>query len=173
MTTPQRNAHMNALHMKRVLQLKLKRLEAKLSVAMEKAGVSLNHKESLDFENIMAEEDEGIIKEYSKDSFEDIFWNQQKKSLTKKGNAKKGIRWHPLIIKWCLYLRHQSSKEYETIRDSGCIALPSQRTLRDHSNAVKAVSGYSFEVDNQLLQAANLNNSPSYHRLVGIPTSLW
>lgn len=66
-------------------------------------------------------------------------------------------------------MRHQSNKAYETLTDSGCIALPSQRTLRDYSNAIKAGSGFSPEVDKQLLQAANLRNSPSYHALVGIP----
>ncbi len=78
----------------------------------------------------------------------------------------KGNRWHPLMIRWCLYLRHFSNKAYDTIRESGCITLPSQRTLRDYSNAVKAEAGFSPEVDNQLLQAAQLLTSPSYHGLV-------
>ena len=38
-------------------------------------------------------------------------------------------RWHPLFIKWCLYLRHLSGKAYELVRDSECVQLPSQRTL--------------------------------------------
>ena len=61
-----------------------------------------------------------------------------------------------LMIKRCLYLRHQSNKAYETLRESGCISLPSQRTLRDYSNAVKARAGFSMEMDQQLLQAAEL-----------------
>ena len=135
---------------------------------METAGITLGDEISLDFEKIMADKDEGIAKKYSKDSFEYIFWKQQQEALAKKGNAKKGIQWHPLVIKWCLCLRHQSNKAYETLRDSGCIALPSQRTLQDYSNAVKAGSGFSFEVDDQLLRAAHLMNSPSYHSLVTI-----
>ncbi len=70
------------------------------------------------------------------------------------------------MIKWCLYLRHHSSKAYETLRDSGCLVLPSQRTLRDYSNAVKAEAGFSSDVDWQLLQAAKLSMSKSYHALV-------
>ena len=77
----------------------------------------------------------------------------------------KGIRWHPLIIRWCPYLRHQSSKVYETFRDSS-IALPSQRTIRDYSNAIESGAGFSFEVDCQLVQATNLTTNPDYHRLV-------
>ena len=63
------------------------------------------------------------------------------------------------MIRWCLYLRHYSSKAYD---DSGCIVLPSQRTLRD---SIRADAGFSSEVDQQLLQATKLSTSPSYHAL--------
>ncbi|XP_019855057.1 PREDICTED: uncharacterized protein LOC109583952 [Amphimedon queenslandica] len=59
-----------------------------------------------------------------------------------------------------------TNKAYETIRDSGCIALPSQRTLRDYSNAVKAEAGFSSQVDNQLLLASKLMTSAKYHNLI-------
>ena len=78
------------------------------------------------------------------------------------GTKKNGIRWYPLIIKWCLYLRHQSSKAYETFRQSGCIQLPSQRTLRDYSHAVKAGAEFS---SCQLIETANLRFSPNFHGL--------
>ena len=50
-----------------------------------------------------------------------------------------GIRWHPLIIKWCLYLLYQSSKLYE---ESSILALPSQRTLSVYSHAVNTGAGF-------------------------------
>ncbi|KAL5470914.1 hypothetical protein EMCRGX_G028971 [Ephydatia muelleri] len=59
-------------------------------------------------------------------SFQRIFWMQQVEAAKKK---KRGVRWHPLMIRWCLYLRHRSSSAYEALRNSGCIVLPSQRTL--------------------------------------------
>ena len=51
------------------------------------------------------------------------------------------------------------------MRDSGCITLPPQRTLRDYSNAVKSEAGFSSEVDEQLWLAARLNTNPKYHSL--------
>ena len=33
-----------------------------------------------------------------------IFWSQQMKSATV--SSSKGRRWHPLVIKWCLYIQH-------------------------------------------------------------------
>ena len=44
-------------------------------------------------------------------------------------------------------------KAYETIRDSGCIYLPSQRTLRDNYHCVRASAGYLSDVDLQLVGA--------------------
>ena len=96
------------------------------------------------------------------DSFQRVFWEQQKEAMTKK---KTSMRWHPLMIKWCLYLRHLSSKAYEALRDTGCVHLPSQQTLRDYSNCVKAGPGFSLEVDKQIMTAAKLTSSPEWHRL--------
>ena len=59
------------------------------------------------------------------------------------------------MIRWCLYLRHQSSKAYETLRDTG-ISLLSQRTLRDYTYSCKAATGFSSEVDQQLILASRV-----------------
>jgi hypothetical protein len=103
---------------------------------------------------------------WPENSFQSIFWKEQKKALSRKGSSKNGCRWHPLMIRWCLYLRHQSGKAYETLRQSGCISLSSQRTLHEYSHSVKAGCGGTNEEDVQLLQAADLEASPDYHRLV-------
>ena len=60
------------------------------------------------------------------------------------------------MIKWALYLRHLSSKAYETMRKSGVIVLPSQRTLRDYTHFVQSRLGFSDEVDEQLVDAAKV-----------------
>jgi len=64
------------------------------------------------------------------------------------------MRWHPLIIQWCIYLQHKPQGAYETL---GCIALPSQRTLRDYTHYTKATTEFSSEVDRWLYQAAKLD----------------
>ena len=71
-----------------------------------------------------------------------------------------------MMIKWCIYLRHQSNKAYETLRESGCIYLPSQHTLRDYTNRVRAGSGFSSEVDSLLMSTAKLNTSHDWQKLV-------
>ena len=65
----------------------------------------------------------------------------------------KSMCWHPLIIKWCLYLQHLSGKK----AISGCIKLPSQRTLRDYTHYIKSQVGFSGDVDQAIVDAANLS----------------
>ena len=60
------------------------------------------------------------------------------------------------MIKWCLYLHHLSGSGYEALRKSGCIVLPSQRTLRDYTHFATAVTGFSCDVDRQLIDAAEV-----------------
>ena len=48
------------------------------------------------------------------------------------------------MIKWCIYLRHLSQSAYETLRQSHCLQLPSQRTLRDYTHHIKPSSGYCW-----------------------------
>jgi len=56
-------------------------------------------------------------------------------NITEKLNS---MKWEPVIIRWCLYLRHPSrSSAYEVLRESGIIKLPAQRTLRDYTYFTK------------------------------------
>lgn len=116
-----------------------------------------------DLHQVMCEEEEQVKQAYPENTFQQIFWQQQKKASSRPG---RGMRWHPLMIKWCIYLRHHSNKAYETLRDSKCIYLPSQRTLRDYTNCVKAADGFSPEVDCQLMQAAQMESCQDWQKLV-------
>ena len=52
----------------------------------------------------------------------------------------------------------RSSGAYEALRDSGCIKLPSQRTLRDYTHYVEACTGFSSEVDQMLIKASKVES---------------
>ena len=96
----------------------------------------------------------------------------------------RGMRWHPLMIRWCLYLRHKSvitihnyhtihvydaqlpGAAYDALRTSGCIRLPSQRTLRDYTHYIKSSSGFSTDVDKMLMDAARITTCPEREKYV-------
>ena len=64
--------------------------------------------------------------------------------------------WDTLIIGWCLCLRRRA---YEMLQESGWVTLPSQRTLRDYTHYVNSTTGFSTEVDKQLMAAAKAERS--------------
>ena len=72
------------------------------------------------------------------------------------------MKWHPLFIKWCLYLRYLSGKSYELLRSSGCVKLPSQSTLRDYTHFIPSGIGFSADVDKNLIDVAFLSNNSSF-----------
>ena len=91
-------------------------------------------------------------KKHSNESntFASIFWNQQFKAATLKNT--KQMRWHPAMIRWCLYLHHRSSGAYSTLRNSGIITLPTERTLSDYRHYAPSRCGFSAATDMQLLE---------------------
>ena len=112
----------------------------------------------------MVESKAQIHEKFPPDSFGRIFWEQQNKAAQLKSAS--AMRWHPLMVKWCLHLRHLSSAGYEAIRKSGCISLPTQRTLRDYTHYAKATCGFSIDVDRQLIDAADVATCPDWKKCV-------
>ena len=109
-----------------------------------------------DIKVIASTNTQDIYSRFPKDSFQRLFWNQQVQASSYKNS--KSMKWHPLFIKWCLYLKHISGKSYEHLRQSGCLKLPSQATLRDYTDYIPAKIGFCTEVDRDLLDVAFLNN---------------
>lgn len=62
------------------------------------------------------------------------------------------------MIRWCLYLRHISGKGYEFLRQSGCLNLPSSRTLRDYTYCNPTSIGFSAATDGELLDVLRQQN---------------
>ncbi len=67
------------------------------------------------------------------------------------------MRWHPTMVKWCLYLCHLITSVYELLRSSVCIQLPSQHTLSP---------GFSTEVDRQMIEDANMTSLQEFQKHV-------
>ena len=152
--TPEKVARLQRTHSElRCTRDQKKRLKKKLDKAIAKDGVELDSTTHDDLQTIISDSEADVANTNPEDSFQYIFWKQQQEAARMKRAS--SMRWHPLIIKWCLYLRHVSGRAYETIRSSGCVRLPSQRTLRDYTHFVKAATGFSEEVDKQLAMVAD------------------
>ncbi len=140
------------------------RLRNKLEDATRTRQISLDEALDNDLREIVHQKSSIISESHPKDSFARIFWENQERSMSFKNS--KSMRWDPLMIRWCLYLRHLSSGSYEMLRDSGFIRLPSQRTLRDYTYFTKVSVGFSCEIDRQLMVAAKIDTCPERDKCV-------
>ena len=113
-------------------------------------GVSLTNKELY---NIMETNQ-------NSSPFMKLFWEQQKEYA--KGNPR-AIRYHPMVIRFCISLAAKSGSAYDELRSSGIHILPSQRTLRDYTNFIKPSVGFNPQVTTELCkESANLNGFQRY-----------
>ena len=75
--------------------------------------------------------------------FMNLFWQEQKRPFARTNT---GVRYHPMIIRFCLSLPSKSLSCYEELRNSGVLVLPSQWRLKDYRNAIKPKRGFQKEV---------------------------
>ena len=154
--TPEKIERLCRLHKEcKKARLCIMRLKQRISEAAVDGGIALDEELHNDMKALVDTSTKHVHSLYPEDTFERIFWDQQKQESLLK-NAK-SMRWHPIFIKWCLYLRHLSGKSYEMLRNSGCIKLLSQRTLRDYTHYITTTIGFSTEVDKNLLDVAYLS----------------
>jgi len=95
----------------------LQHLKDKLTKSINDTGVDVDQQMNEDLLCIMKKNEQQVNLEFSPQYFPHLFWEQQMKAASVKDA--RGMRWHPLIIKWCLYLQHKSSGAYELLQDSG------------------------------------------------------
>ena len=139
---------------------KLAYIRNKIKYLIKKDGITLDESTHDDLRNTLLEKNTAI----KGNAFQKIFWSQQLQASRLKNS--KQMKWHPLLIKWALYLRHQSSKSYETLRESKCIHLPSQRTLRDYTHFIQNNVGFSNEHDEELIKSAQLESKEEFQRCI-------
>ena len=133
------------------MQKRINHLKNKLQVAANQKGVILDNADHNDFKELLISVSRKISKQYLKNSFKYLFWEQQMKVAQCKDSHQ--MHWDP---KWYLYLRNKSSGMYEALRDSGCISFPSQRMLRDYTHYFEVKIGFSDDVDHMLMNATKL-----------------
>ena len=112
--------------------------------AIQKSGLVLQSEFSQDIQSIMTGNKEKLT------PFMKLFWQQQQEAFTKNPN---GIRYHPMIIRFCLSLAAKSASVYEELRNSKVLTLPS-RTLRDYRNVITPSVGFNPALVQELRQTA-------------------
>ena len=79
---------------------KAKRLEEKIKAMIEDNGEVVDEEINSDLKQIMHDCSEKVTNEHPEGSLPRVFWEQQLKAAS--CADKRQMRWHPVIVKWCL-----------------------------------------------------------------------
>jgi len=147
------------------LEEEVSRLRREIKQTIRQDGVALSESECADMTSLMDANECEVNKSYPDENcYQRLFWEQQRKRASLKDS--RSMRWHPAIIKWCLYLKSKSSTTYDTLRNSGFIQLPSERTLFDYTNLTTKGTGFQIDVVEALMDETS--NNKGHQRIVGL-----
>ena len=142
----------------------VKRLREQLEQSIFKNGVAIQKPLSEDLLAIMRNSNSMIQEQFPEGTFRRLFWDQQFKAANTKDSRQ--MRWHPCMIRWCLNLKLLSSSAYHSLRTSGFLTLPSERTLRDYTHFIKSEPGFTADLDKFLTKEANIETLPEWKKHV-------
>lgn len=117
-----------------------------------------------DMSALMNEMNTEVCTKYAEDSFRYLFWQQQMQAS--KTTNQKQMRWHPIMIRWCIFMKSKSTSGYDALRK--ILKLPSSRTLRDYTHIYKPQIGFQKEVDEQLCREIQLDQLAEWQTSIGI-----
>ena len=167
LSNDEKKLRLHQLHLKnRQCGRRIKSLKAALEKAIQQRGVAVDSELHNELTETMIQKSQTMSQQLPAGSFARIFWDNQLQAAQQQDS--RSMRWDPIMIKWCLYLRHISGRAYEMVRESGVVSLPSQRTLRDYTYHTQASTGFSSAVDQHLITAANLGSCPERDRYIVI-----
>ena len=161
---------------KEQLILKVKALEKEKKVTATRiARLKTVVMENLKLEGLVIEDEtsniisEAIEKEqcpFDPETPQYLLWEQQKYQAGLKDN--RGMRWHPLIIRWCLSIYLKSPTTYKHIRSSPFMFLPCKNTLLKYINFTDPGCGFNVDIINRLIKEIDIDNMMEYQKNVCI-----
>ena len=132
-------------------RLKCKQLEEeiiKMRSAIKEHGEKVDFQLNNDFRQLFSGCEKSAVPDFMK-----LLWDEQQKYLQSSHSS--SVRYHPMIIKFCLNLASKSSSAYSDLRydkktGNGILVLPSLRTLRNYKNYIHPTRGFNPAVINDL-----------------------
>ena len=126
--TPQRQEKLKSLQSRATnAEKELKKLKERIANSAEKIGTSVDSYLHADLKQIISENQASIHNQFPEGSFKRLFWDQQAKAASL--SDARQMRWHPVMVRWCLNLKLLSSGAYHALRSSGFVQLPSEMII--------------------------------------------
>ena len=124
----------------------------RLSKIVEGDGLRVSSDNHEFFKNLLKE----CPTEFEEGSPQWLLWQQQLEQASK--NDSKSMRWHPLIIRWCLSIYHTSPAAYRQIasKRNKFLCLPHVNTLKKYINFTEAKSGFNPDIVEKRIEDSHL-----------------
>ncbi|CAG2224812.1 unnamed protein product [Mytilus edulis] len=126
-------------------------LKKKVEKSIRSEGVSLSENNSKDMVNLMTSCESTVNEQFQMKTASSAYFGHSKQKSTI-WLTKRGMRWHPMLIKWCIYLKSKSTSTYDSLRHSGFIKLPSERLLYNYTHVIKQGVGFKPELIDMLAE---------------------
>ncbi|KAK3924845.1 Transposable element P transposase [Frankliniella fusca] len=139
---------------------KEKRKTERLQKKVEDLQVKLDEKTRDGLYNIL------VANEHRMTDVQKVFYLSQKDALCAKD--KRGLRWHPMMIRIALKLHSISPGAVEFLRDSQIMYLPSDRRLYDYSHFIDPQEGVQGEIIQQVLEKIKSHGSEEHYCYVNL-----
>lgn len=165
LSTPQKEEKLRMLQVRaQAAEIEVRKLKKKIEESKLQHGVQVGPELHQDLSSIMESNNEAVLNEFPEGSFRRLFWEEQLKVNRLKDTRQ--MRWHPMMVRWCLNLKLLSSSSYHALRTSGFLKLPSERTLRDYTHYFQAKPGFQEEVEEMLVTDMKLSELPDWKKHV-------
>ena len=165
--TPEKRAKITKLRTKaRISHQGVIYLREKIRKLTEQCRETVDDNLHNDLISVMRENREAVSKAYPEGTFRRLFWDEQFKAASLTDSRQ--MKWHSVIIKWCLNLNLISSAAYHAVSNSNFIKLPSERTLQDYTSYFENKGGFQAEVDQQLVDEVQRLNLPDKGKYFGL-----
>lgn len=141
-------------------------LKKRIEFLIEEYGVTTEENLSKTLGKSMVELESKAINDFPEGSSINLLFNEQLKQS--KCKTAKQMRWHPIMIRWCLGLYYTSPAAYEFIRNSGFLRLPHKTTVLDYSLYTKPETGFNPDTIRKLYEEAGVENLHENQRNVAL-----
>ncbi len=153
MNMPQKHKKLRTLQSRAYsAEREVQKLQERIKRSTNQNGIAVDESFNDDLTKIMEESDSYVNEHFPEGTFRQLFWKQQFQAAKVKDARQ--MHWHPCMIQWCLNLKLLSSSAYHSLRTSGFVKLPSERTLRDYTHFIKSKPGFYSDLDQYLLKSA-------------------
>ena len=145
------------------LRIRNVKLEREIEKLIQEKGIVADDELDLAMSSIIQENSLSSLPEGS--AIRLLFEQQLQQSSLKNSQQ---MRWHPLVIRWCLGIYHTSPSAYDFLKRSSFLKLPHKTTLLDYSIYTNPSVGFNPDVLARMYEELRIEHLDEHDKNVSL-----